>query len=395
MKKSLILTAFLVAGVSGYWMGRLHQPDTPSQAFETKPAADSIETKRHPIKNQQSRLEKRLTAIDLSTHRKEDLLKQVNSNNPLDQIEAFLILSKNLDAESIRTMTEAYENGLLGGDLTSYMTLHLLTYAWAQKDPHAALKWATERDPFIDQGVALKSILNSWANDDPKAAHAWAKENFGIDGNGNRLLVGVIQGMSEKDLVGATELMAELENSFDLRNAASILVAKAWEQGDASLMEWTESLPEGKARDAAYSAVGKKLSKEDMDRAMTWVNSMDESEIKVEVAQDIASSLAQINPEKAANWVASMPEGETFSKSMENVVNEWAEQDPVATGEWLNKFPDGKMIDASLAIFSHKIAKKNPDVALEWANSIQEPKRRERVIGYVNSMIEKVAKETK
>ncbi len=80
---------------------------------------------------------------------------------------------------------------------------------------------------------------------------------------------------------------------------------------------------------------------------------------------------------------------------MENVVNEWAEQDPVATGEWLNKFPDGKMIDASLAIFSHKIAKKNPDVALEWANSIQEPKRRERVIGYVNSMIEKVAKETK
>jgi hypothetical protein len=319
---------------------------------------------------------------------RKDLLRQVGSNDPLEQMSAFVQLCQNLDDETIKVMIEAYEKKDWDG-IDAMLFLNYFTYAWARHDPIAALEWSKTRDPFIEQDLVSEAMLSGWASVNPQAALSWARENESLKDEeqkrGNELLIGVMKGMAETDLAGATELMKELNYVLYLENAASTLMASVWAKGEQAAIDWVDSFPEGKARNSAYKALGKRLIREDIDRAVEWVDSMDESEIKTKIARETAEAMVILSPKKAADWVARMPVGEARSASMERVVSEWVEQDPAATAEWLNQFPNDQSIDGALAIFAHEVAEKQPQSALQWAQSIEDSERRERVIQYVKN----------
>ena len=319
---------------------------------------------------------------------REELLQQVDSNDPLEQMSAFLQLCQSLDGETIKAMIEAAEKKDWEG-IEAMLFLNYFTYAWAKHDPIAAIEWSKTRDPFIEKDLVSAVMLSGWASVDPEAALSWARENESLRDNeqkrGNELLIGVMKGMAETDLAGATELMKELNYGLYLDKAASTLIASAWAKGEQTAIDWVESFPDGKARNSAYEALGKRLIREDIDRAVVWVDSMNESEIKTKVAEETAKAMAILSPEKAADWVARMPTGETRSASMERVVSQWVEQDPIATAEWLNGFPNDQSIDGALAIFSHQIAEKQPQSALQWAQAIEGRERRARIIQYIKN----------
>ena len=396
--------AFLFAGVglASYWTGlkhgtgKLHQEVSYGQPLES-PKSNPSEIKAPGTKSAlesngrktpSALTEGRTSSTPPKKRSRKDLLQQVGSNDPLEQMSAFLQLCQNLDDETIKAMIEAYEKKDWDG-IDAMLFLNYFTYAWARHDPIAALEWSKTRDPFLEQDLICEAMLSGWASVNPEAALSWARENESLrdkeQKRGNELLIGVMKGMAETDLAGATELMKELNYGLYLGKAASTLLASAWAKGEQNAIDWVESFPDGKARNSAYEALGKRLIREDIDRAVEWVDSMDESEIKTKIAKETAKAMVILSPEKAADWVARMPVGEARSASMERVVSQWVEDDPVATAEWLNQFPNDQGIDGTLAIFSHAVAEKQPQSALQWAQSIEDSERRERVIQYIKN----------
>ena len=83
----------------------------------------------------------------------------------------------------------------------------MLAFSWAQSDPAAAMAWTRELGGF-EQRIGSGAVMDSWSRSDPQAAIAWAKENF--EGEDNPYFIGIVSGMSETDMVGATELMTSM-----------------------------------------------------------------------------------------------------------------------------------------------------------------------------------------
>lgn len=402
MNKISIIGILALVGLLGYWAGlqnssgnsfldssELNNVKSSRSDFfenmvsESKPA---FEPNRGEFST--TRTDGETSPAPTRKQTREELLQQVDSNDPLEQMSAFLQLCQSLDGETIKAMIEAAEKKDWEG-IEAMLFLNYFTYAWAKHDPIAAIEWSKTRDPFIEKDLVSAVMLSGWASVDPEAALSWARENESLRDNeqkrGNELLIGVMKGMAETDLAGATELMKELNYGLYLDKAASTLIASAWAKGEQTAIDWVESFPDGKARNSAYEALGKRLIREDIDRAVVWVDSMNESEIKTKVAEETAKAMAILSPEKAADWVARMPTGETRSASMERVVSQWVEQDPIATAEWLNGFPNDQSIDGALAIFSHQIAEKQPQSALQWAQAIEGRERRARIIQYIKN----------
>ena len=402
MNKILIICFLALVGLLGYWAGLKNSSGSSlsdsSELDNVKSSkSDSLQNMKSENKldfesNAQNfpvtNADGETLPVPTRNQTRKDLLRQVGSNDPLEQMSAFVQLCQNLDDETIKVMIEAYEKKDWDG-IDAMLFLNYFTYAWARHDPIAALEWSKTRDPFIEQDLVSEAMLSGWASVNPQAALSWARENESLKDEeqkrGNELLIGVMKGMAETDLAGATELMKELNYVLYLENAASTLLASAWAKGEQTAIDWVESFPDGKARNSAYEALGKRLIREDIDRAVEWVDSMDESEIKTKIAKETAKAMVILLPEKAADWVARMPVGEARSASMERVVSQWVEQDPVATAEWLNQFPNDQSIDGALAIFAHEVAEKQPKSALQWAQSIEDSERRERVIQYIKN----------
>ena len=402
MNKILIICILALVGLLGYWAGLKNSSGSSlSDSFELDNVKSSKSDSTHNILSESkpafepNRGEFSTTRTDGATppaptrkQTRKALLQQVDSNDPLEQMSAFLQLCQSLDDETIKVMIEAYEKKDWDG-IDAMLFLNYFTYAWARHNPIAALEWSKTRDPFIEQDLVSESILSGWASVNPQAALSWARENESLKDEeqkrGNELLIGVMKGMAEPDLAGATELMKELNYVLYLEKAASTLLASAWAKGEQTAIDWVESFPDGKARNSAYEALGKRLIREDIDRAVEWVDTMEESEIKTKIAKETAKAMVILSSEKAADWVARMPADEARSAGMERVVSQWVERDPVATAEWLNKFPNDQSIDGALAIFSHQIAEKQPQSALQWAQAIEDPERRARVIQYIKN----------
>ena len=407
MSKIPIIGTLALVGSLGYWAGLKNSSgsslpdsselDNVKSSKSDSPHNISSESKLDFESNAQNftlaNADGETLPVPARNQTRKDLLRQVGSNDPLEQMSAFVQLCQNLDDETIKVMIEAYEKKDWDG-IDAMLFLNYFTYAWARHDPIAAMEWSKTRDPFLEQDMVSEAMLSGWASLDPQAALKWARENKSIrdeeQKRGNERLIGVMKGMAETDLAGATELMKELNYVLYLEKAASTLLASAWAKGEQTAIDWVESFPDGKARNSAYEALGKRLIREDIDRAVEWVDSMDESEIKTKIAKETAKAMVILSSEKAADWVARMPAGEARSAGMERVVSQWVERDPVATAEWLNKFPNDQSIDGALAIFSHQIAEKQPQSALQWAQAIEDPERRARVIQYIkNKAIEK------
>ena len=252
----------------------------------------------------------------------------------------------------------------------------MLAFSWGQSDPQAALEWSNNLEGF-DKRIGTGSVLDSWARYDSAGAIAWAKENF--EGEDNPYFIGIISGMSQNDLIGASELMTTLPYGRTRGRAASILVEKTWQMGEDVAIHFADNLPEGSIQNFAFGEIAKKIAKDDLGRAVQWVEKMDESDVKVRVSEDVAERWAKDSPAEAAEWVSKMPEGEARSESMEEVVTQWARKDPTATAEWLNQFPSGELMDEPIQRFVREVARKDPDTALTWAQSITNEERRKKV----------------
>ena len=328
---------------------------------------------------------------EVETESRDSIADRLASGNPVVRMQAFAELLKNPTEDNIASAIEAYDK--LPEGPSRFSELRLLTFSWAQVNPQGAMKWVKSLDGF-EQRIGSGSIMDSWARKNSDEAIAWARENFdGGEGSENPYFVGIISGMAEDNLVGATDLMSELPYGRVRGRAASILFEQTWKKGEDISMNWAENLPEGSLQNFAYREIGEKIAREDLGRAVEWVDEMEESQVKAAVSEDVAEIWARKNPVDAAQWVANMPEGEARSESMEEVVTQWARKDPTATADWLNQFPSGELMDEPIQRFVREVVRKDPEVAMTWAEAIVNEERKERTVTEVKRVAERVAQQ--
>ena len=135
----------------------------------------------------------------------DDLMTRVASSNPVIRLRAFTELLQNPTPDNLQAAREAYAK--LPGGPSRFSELRMLAFSWGQVDPQAALEWVDGLSGFEDR-IGAGAVMDSWARYDSVSARAWAEENF--EGEENPYLIGVVSGMSENDLVGASELMASM-----------------------------------------------------------------------------------------------------------------------------------------------------------------------------------------
>ena len=399
MKKAIIVLIWIASVILTYWLG-IEQagesvgPETVNQPFVSDSFAISKkDDEQRQIKSvsalpkesisekvivAQPRLEEKI----LTNPKRSDFQDRIKSSNPVVRLLAFAQLLEDGTPQSIEQARGIYEK--LPEGPQRFSELRMLAYSWGQSDPQSALEWAQKLDGF-DQRLGTGSVLDSWARYDSAGAIAWAKENF--EGEENPYYIGIISGMSENDLLGASELMTALPYGRVRGRAASILVEKTWQMGEDVAIHFADNLPEGSIQNFAFGEIAKKIAKDDLGRAVQWVEKMEESEVKVQVSEDVAERWARESPVEAAEWVSQMPEGEARSESMEEVVTQWARKDPTATAEWLNQFPSGELMDEPIQRFVREIARKDPDSAMTWAQSIVDEERRKRAEADVERII--------
>ena len=328
---------------------------------------------------------------EVETESRDSIAERLASGNPVVRMQAFAELLKNPTENNIASAIEAYDK--LPEGPSRFSELRLLTYSWAQVNPQGAMKWVKSLDGF-EQRIGSGSIMDSWARKNSDEAIAWARENFdGGEGSENPYFVGIISGMAENNLVGATDLMSELPYGRVRGRAASILFEQTWKKGEDISMNWAENLPEGSLQNFAYREIGEKIAREDLGRAVEWVDNMEENQVKAAVSEDVAEIWARKNPVDAAQWVANMPEGEARSESMEEVVSQWARKDPTATADWLNQFPSGELMDEPIQRFVREVVRDDPEIAMTWAEAIVNEERKERTVTEVKKVAERIAKQ--
>ena len=331
------------------------------------------------------------TEQEVGIESRDSIADRLASGNPVVRMQAFAELLKNPTEDNIASAIKAYDK--LPEGPSRFSELRLLTFSWAQVNPEGAIKWVKSLDGF-EQRIGTGSIMDSWARNNSDEAIAWARENFdGGEGSENPYFVGIISGMAENNLVGATDLMSELPYGRVRGRAASILFEQTWKKGEDISMNWAESLPEGNLQNFAYREIGEKIAREDLGRAVEWVDTMEENEVKAAVSEDVAEIWARKNPVDAAEWVARMPEGEARSESMEEVVTQWARKDPTATADWLNQFPSGELMDEPIQRFVREVVRDDPEIAMTWAEAIVNEERKERTVTEVKKVAERIAKQ--
>lgn len=395
MNKAFIALLWIASALLTYWLG-LEQgsesayPEAGNQAlpddnavFAKKNEGMSQDTAKAPPVLPSSELSDSDTMIVADPNWEEerisesqtfDLQDRIKSSNPVVRLRAFSELLEDGSPQSIEQAKEIYEK--LPEGPQRFSELRLLAFSWGQSDPVSALEWSNNLDGF-DKRIGTGSVLDSWARYDSESAIAWANENF--EGEDNPYYSAIISGMSENNLIGASELMTTMPYGRNRGRAASILVERTWQMGEDVAIHFADNLPEGSIQNFAFGEIAKKIAKDDLGRAVQWVEKMDESEVKVRVSEDVAERWAKDSPAEAAEWVSKMPEGEARSESMEEVVTQWARKDPIATAEWLNQFPSGELMDEPIQRFVREVARKDPDTALTWAQSIMDEERRKKV----------------
>ena len=183
-----------------------------------------------------------------------DLQERIKSSNPIVRLRAFTELLEDGSSQSIEQAKEIYEK--LPEGPQRFSELRMLAYSWGQSDPQAALEWSKKLGGF-DQRIGTGSVLDSWSRYDSAGAIAWAKENF--EGEDNPYYIGIISGMSENDLIGASELMATLPYGRTRGRAASILVEKAWQMGEEAAINFADNLPKAQFRIMLTGRLQRKL----------------------------------------------------------------------------------------------------------------------------------------
>lgn len=338
--------ACLAVGLGGFVIGRIsnpstsigagtdplldrarHVPESRSSAGDSKFRPDSS---GRPIRSGSN--ESRMS----QDQRLADMEEIVRSENPLDRSRAMLKWIDSLAPGDFEEAVDHFRNlGVTDSRLGEYA---MLLTAWAEVDPTAALIYTTEN---TRGGMATSTVLSAWATRDPEAAIAWAEANHDDD-DANPYMVGIIRGLSETDLVRATELLSELPFSRERGDALDAMIPHLLSKGADSARNWATTISDGALKDGAIARLANsQMAKDDPVGTAAWLmenlgerSSRSVDEVFRELARvDMNASIAKFEEIPSDNQTAR-------SRGLMAIVQVQTRENPSAAVALMDKYPD-------------------------------------------------------
>lgn len=164
-------------------------------------------------------------------------------------------------------------------------------FTWADNDPAGAAHHALESgDP--DARIMLSTAGFSWARSDPESACRFALDHD-----------------QQKDVKQGR------------RNALLTSAVQTWAGAEpVAAARWVKALPEGEARDAAFSAVASALSYRLPEESLDWAQGIKDAEMRRQTLSSCLRSWVYKDPEKPLKWLQQASLDEETRKLLSDVL---------------------------------------------------------------------------
>ncbi len=377
----MILThgCWVAVAIGAFWIGEARQVSSPntdqltiSAALEDASSATFVENKsllENATKTAEDQKKMGLVSDTPSLMALSD--KAIRDPNPITRRLAF---SRLLEALTPDNAVEIREQLLaLGAEGDQWRDFN---YQWGAVAGEEAFRFAASSEE-----KDLDAALAGWASANPSKALAML-DNLPEELQGQRdsLARSVVEGVSDRDLASATDLVLRLASEGVLKTdeLMGIVANDAVRmQGVENAAKWSESLPNGPLKGAAMQRIAGDYAERDPEGAAAWAEGITDQDSSTRVIQEVSNTWAARNPVASVNWLESLPEGNGQKAGLRSVFGDWEDRDPAAATEYLASMPESAQRDSAISGFSRGYAWQDPEVAIAWALDISDPALRQ------------------
>ncbi len=208
-----------------------------------------------------------------------------------------------------------------------------LCEAWATSDPRAALDWlvGNAADSLDSRGARL--AIRNWTESAPKEAGAWA---LALPEGPQRdtALSAFVPQLAKSNPGQARELFDQLPPALQ-EGASERVTHNLFQQNPESARQWTEMLPEGSARDSAFSLLSSEWCDRDPAATARWLDTLSVGSGRDAAIQAFGNQLVSKDPAAALDWVSAIGDDYTRSHSIESLARKWLQRDPSGARQWI------------------------------------------------------------
>ncbi len=211
--------------------------------------------------------------------------------------------------------------------------------------------------------------LNFWSRENPAAATQWM-QSLPVGDTKDMLSESISRPMAKNYPQAAMDIATGIGDS-DLRTTAQVDVVEQWSEKDpAAATQWMQSLPEGRTKDLAASAISQSMAKNDPKAAMDMATGIGDSKLRTEAQEKVVGQWSEKNPAAATQWMQSLPEGKTKDIAASNISQSMAKNDPQAAMDMATGIGDSKLRTEAEANAARFFYEKDPAAAIQWMQSL-------------------------
>lgn len=369
-------------GIGGFVAGRISSSSSGSEASDDRLAGQRVTSARADGRSSEATSSERGTRGSRDT--KSSRAGQVSFDKKISNMEAIVRganpLSRN---RALLDFIDQLEPGEFEGAIAHFRSMgitdsrmgeySLLLTAWAERDPTAALQYATvnTRGSF-----ARDTILTAWATTDPEAAVLWANGNFDGDGP-NHFIPGILRGIAATDPGRATQLLTEMPMSGERGRGLDFMLPHFLEQGEQATRDWISSLGDTALINGAILRVADRLARTDPQATVDWMiaNPGEGSRRRMD---DVYQTWARTDMNSALSSITSMAAGDAKTDALRGVVSVVSSQDAKEGLALMNRFPN-EVNDRVVRDFVWNSFRNDPATTVGEIARVENPGERERM----------------
>jgi len=266
---------------------------------------------------------------------------------------------------------------------------------WAEANPGMAATAAAGLPPGPEQLNAMLGVADAWLDKDPVAALNWATTLSVVDG---AVLQETLINASKKDPALAIQYLGKLTDA-SLRSATILAIAQNWGNGNAAnpsiqdpgaALAWLDQAATGATYDKAVQSIFANLARNDPASGASLVDELiDPVDRKAAIAQ-LGQSWGKQNPATALNWLQSLPPTDNSASIpvVQSIISSWSKSDLQAAANYMQQVvTDGTMFDAMVPALAPAMAKQDPQAALNWASGFPDSASKDQAISGVLATI--------
>lgn len=238
--------------------------------------------------------------------------------------------------------------------------LNSLIATWVQQAPAEALAYIDSMDEQR-RGTLYQSAAFSYVNSHPEEAFDWLLGQS--DRYPQMVQNTIASSINHNTISVAERMVAQVENpSIRTRLITGIGNYKASQNPDAAL-KWLEGYQRDPAYPTAVQNVISSMSHQNPKGAALAIEARITEDYAAPLVGQVAANWYRGNPQEAMDWLQGLPDGKARNMAFSSIVSNVAHQDPEAAMEILDAIPAGpRKNDAKRNIAYSRLARSPDDI---------------------------------